>query len=541
MDNERFRQKLQMQTDSSWNNLGSVHTAGISGPENSGSGRTPMRADKLAEMIREIAHGSKLIVVSNREPVIHERIGNAVRATRPASGMVTGLEPIVRAVGGTWVAHGSGSADRRVVDNSSHLKIPIAGPQFTLRRVWLTREEEFGYYHGVANSALWPLCHIVYARPQFSRSQWDIYRRVNEKFCEAVLEEIGDSAAIIFIQDYHLALLPRMLRERRNDLTLIQFWHIPWPNPEAFRVFPWDDEVLDGLLGNDLLGFHIQYHCNNFADTVDQRLESRIDREQFCVIRGGRPTYIRPFPISVDFDQIQLDVASERVGMRANELLSETSIPGTNQIILVGVDRLDYTKGILERLRAFDLLLTENPDFKEHVTMLQFAAPSRTVVEAYRRLNEEAEALVADINYRHETNQWTPIYLLRAQHDYISVLAAYRLARVLMVTSLHDGMNLVAKEFVASRSDGDGILLLSQYTGAAKELLDALQVNPFDIDEMAGALKQAITMEESDRRLRMSRMREVVRNNNVYDWGKKIFSEVRRIRPALAVHRGEAG
>ena len=437
-------------------------------------------------------------------------------------------------------AHGSGSADRRVVDNSSHLKIPIAGPQFTLRRVWLTREEEFGYYHGVANSALWPLCHIVYARPQFSRSQWDIYRRVNEKFCEAVLEEIGDNAAIIFIQDYHLALLPRMLRERRSDLTLIQFWHIPWPNPEAFRVFPWDDEVLDGLLGNDLLGFHIQYHCNNFADTVDQRLESRIDREQFCVIRGGRPTYIRPFPISVDFDQIQLDVASERVAMRANELLSETSIPGTNQIILVGVDRLDYTKGILERLRAFDLLLTENPDFKEHVTMLQFAAPSRTVVEAYRRLNEEAEALVADINYRHETNQWTPIYLLRAQHDYISVLAAYRLARVLMVTSLHDGMNLVAKEFVASRSDGDGILLLSQYTGAAKELLDALQVNPFDIDEMAGALKQAITMEEPDRRLRMGRMREVVRNNNVYDWGKKIFSEVRRIRPALAVHRGEA-
>ncbi|MGB5107130.1 MAG: trehalose-6-phosphate synthase [Candidatus Zixiibacteriota bacterium] len=540
MDNAEFKRRLQLQDASSWKNPTSSDPTQNPEAEFANSGRTPMQAGKLAEMIREVAAGSKLIVVSNREPVIHERIGNAVRATRPASGMVTGLEPIVRAVRGTWVAHGSGSADRRVVDESSRLAIPREDPHFTLRRVWLSREEELGYYHGVANSALWPLCHIVYARPQFSRSQWEIYKRVNERFCEAVLEEVGNDNAIIFIQDYHLALLPRMLRERRSDLTLIQFWHIPWPNPEAFRVFPWDDEILDGLLGNDLLGFHIQYHCNNFIDTVDQRLESRIDREKFCVVRGGRPTYVRPFPISVDFDQIQIDVTNERIKARANELLAETSIPGTNQIVLVGVDRLDYTKGILERLHAFDLLLTENPDFKEHVTMLQFAAPSRTVVDAYRRLNEETEALVADINYRHETNQWTPIYLLRSQHDYISVLAAYRLARVLMVTSLHDGMNLVAKEFVASRSDGDGILLLSQYTGAARELVDAIQVNPFDTDELAGALKQAIMMEEPERRARMSRMRDVVRNNNVYDWGKKIFSEVRRIMPTLAIRRGEA-
>lgn len=510
--------------------------AAVNGPE-SPRREIPTNAPALAQIIREVSHGSKLVVVSNREPVVHESVGSGYRETRPASGMVTGLEPIVRAVNGTWVAHGSGTADRRVVDSRNRVQVPGNRPKFTLRRVWLSRQEEQGYYSGVANSALWPLCHIAYARPIFSRSQWETYRRVNEKFCAAVLEEVEEENAIVFIQDFHLALLPRMLKNIRPDLTVLQFWHIPWPNAEAFRIMPWGEEMLDGLLGNDLLGFHIQYHCNNFFDTVDSKIEARVDREQMRILRGGKPTYVRPFPISVDFDRVGADVLDPAVSERAAEILAEIECTDFEQWLLVGVDRLDYTKGIPERLRAFDQLLRDHPELAGKITLLQLAAPSRTHVEAYRRLELEVDALVDDINSRHQTDQWLPVRFLRGYHDYTTVLAAYRLAHVLLVTSLHDGMNLVAKEFVAARSDGDGVLLLSKYTGAARELLDAVQVNPFDVDEMAASLYLAVTMDQTERRERMARMRELVNANNIYDWGIKIFEEIRNIQLALEADR----
>ncbi len=273
-------------------------------------------AAQLESTLTGSLRGTRLIVVANREPYIHMRrrrtargVWNWIRGrketvgiewTRPASGLVTALDPVMRASGGTWIAHGSGSADRETADARGRLRVPPDRPSYTLRRVWLSPEEEQGYYYGCANNALWPLCHIAYARPQFDDADWHQYVRVNRRFADAVIEEIGDDRAVVFVQDYHFALLPRFVKEARPDVTVCQFWHIPWPNREAFRVCPWKEDILHGLLGNDLLGFHVQYHCNNFLDTVDRALESRVDYEHFAAWRGGRPTFVRPFPISID-------------------------------------------------------------------------------------------------------------------------------------------------------------------------------------------------------------------------------------------------
>jgi trehalose 6-phosphate synthase len=480
---------------------------------------------ELRARIGRFAAGAKIIVVSNREPWVHERVSGEVRAIRPASGMVVGLEPVVRAAEGIWVAHGSGSADRQVADEKGRIRMPPGNPQYTLRRVWLSRKEEDGYYYGTSNRALWPLCHISYTRPQFSRADWEIYRSVNRRFCDTVLEEAGEEEAIVFIQDYHLALLPRMLKTARPDLKLIQFWHIPWPNREAFRILPWGDELLDGLLGSDVLGFHIQYHCNNFLDTVASAIEAKIDYEHFRIFRGGRPTYVRPFPISVDFAQIGRDAEAPEVRRIAEDFRRELGEGAAGTSLFMGADRIDYTKGLPERLMAFDLLLRRHPELLAKITLLQLAAPSRTHVKEYRDLNDALDDMVDEINWRHQTEDWYPIHFLRAHHGYHSVLAGYRMADILVVTSLHDGMNLVAKEFIASRTDGGGMMVLSKYTGGARELDDALQVNPFDVDQTADALYEAYRMPIEERRQRMARMREKVEKHNVFDWAAQIFEE----------------
>jgi trehalose 6-phosphate synthase len=498
-----------------------------------------MDALALGNILSGTTKAKKVVIVSNRQPWFHERVAGGIRATRPASGLVTALEPIIEAVGGTWIAHGSSSADRLVVDRKNRIRLPEQNPRFTLRRVWLTPKEEDGYYYGISNKALWPLCHIVYTKPRFSRKDWETYKDVNKRFCDTVLDEVGDSPAIVFIQDYHLALLPRYLRNARPDLKLVQFWHIPWPNREAFRIFPWSEEILDGLLGNDLLGFHIQYHCNNFLDTVDKGMEAMVDYENFSIYRGGRPTYIRPFPISVDFKQIGIDAGSAIVQEKKESFIRELGLGAEGTRIYVGADRIDYTKGIPERLRGFDLLLKRNPDLKKKVTLMQLAAPSRTQIEEYRSINDEIEKLVEEINRQHGADGWKPVHFLRANHDYHAVIAAYRMADVVMVTSLHDGMNLVAKEFIAARTDGDGVLLLSQYTGAARELTEALLINPYDADQLADAMLRAFRMPEKERRQRMARMRAQVEKNNIYEWGRKIFEELLK-RVSFGKSRSEA-
>jgi alpha,alpha-trehalose-phosphate synthase [UDP-forming] len=478
-------------------------------------------------LVGRMAEGTKVIVVSNREPVVHELTAHGIKGIRPASGLVTGLEPIVRAVHGTWVAHGSGPADRQVVDQNDRVGVPREGSEYTLRRVWLSRQEEAGYYYGLSNNALWPLCHNAYTRPVFSRSDWEQYKVVNEKFCQAILEEAGQERAIVFIQDYHLALLSRMLKNHRPDLTIAQFWHIPWPNSEAFRVFPWGEELLDGLLGNDILGFQVQYYCNNFLDTIERSIEARVDYEHFCVFRGGHPTIVRPFPISVDHVQIGRDAQRSDVTERLSELRAQYAQPPHEQKFIVGVERIDYTKGILERLTGFDTLLRDHPELIGRVTLLSFSAPSRTHVEAYRELNDKIDDLVEEINWRHQTEQWVPVHFLRSHHDYATVLAAYQLADVLLITSLHDGMNLVAKEYVAARTDESGVLILSHYTGAARELVDALLVNPYDTDMLADRMYQALNLPEPQRQRRMRRLRKAVAKNDIYRWGMSVFTELR--------------
>ena len=476
-----------------------------------------------------------LIVVANREPYIHVRrirepnwwrriVGvKAAEETawmRPASGVVTALDPVMRTCGGTWIAHGSGNADREASDDKGRVRVPPDRPAYTLRRVWLTREEEEGYYYGAANNAIWPLCHIAYARPEFNDSDWEAYSRVNRRFAETVLDEIGVRPAVVFIQDYHFALLPRFIKDARPDVTVCQFWHIPWPNPETFRVCPWAEPILHGLLGNDLLSFHIQYHCNNFLETVERTLEARVDYEHFAVVRNGQPTIVKPFAISIDPD---LWAPPPRLDRQAEDRAVRESLGIREEAIIFGVDRLDYTKGIPDRIRAFERLLTRHPEWREQVVFVQVGAPSRDQLSRYQVLSQEVDDIVSDVNRQHGTDGWKPVVYVHEHREPAQIAAIYRAASVCVVSSLHDGMNLVAKEFIASRTDERGVLVLSRFTGAARDLYEAVQVNPFAIDEFADALHTALTMPEDQQERRMRALRARVRNHTVYDWAAGVL------------------
>jgi trehalose 6-phosphate synthase len=485
----------------------------------------PWTRERLEAVARDRLGGAKLVVVANREPFIHVYDGDEVRCMRPASGLTTALDPMLRACRGTWVGHGSGDADHAVADERGRVAVPPEAPSYILRRVWLSKAEIEGYYYGVANEAFWPLCHIAYARPRFDAGDWEQYRRVNQKFAEAVLEEVEGERGVVFVQDYHFALLPRMLKEARPDLVVAQFWHIPWPNREVFRICPWQEEVLDGLLGNDLLSFHVQYHCNNFLETVDRALESRVDMERFAVTRGGKTTYVRAQPISIDPDL----ASGGPEDLKKEERRIRKRLGVRDQLLLVGVDRVDYTKGIPERFRAVDRLLTLHPELKRKFSMVQVGAPSRTHIPAYRRLNEELDALVEEINWRHGNHTWRPIVYMNEHHDHEQLRPLYRMAAVCVVSSLHDGMNLVAKEFIAARDDLRGVLVLSRFTGAAQELTDALLINPYAVDEFAEALRQALLMPEDEQERRMRHLRQQVSDNNIYRWAGMLLSEAGKL------------
>jgi len=387
----------------------------------------------LQDVVREKLNNFRLVVVSNREPYLHVYAGDRVVCERPASGMASALDPVLRACGGLWVAHGSGAADQLMVDTHDRVLVPPENPRYTLKRVWLTKEEVVGYYYGFANEALWPLCHVVFARPRFALADWMSYKQVNEKFAQAVLAEIQNEPAVVWIQDYHFALLPRLLKEARPDLLVAQFWHIPWPNPEAFRICPWKHEILWGLLANDLLGFHIRYHCDNFLATVDRELEARVDRERLSVFHhNGIETLVRPFPISTDFAGLSLQVESVEVRQEARRLQSLYHLHGRR--ICLGLDRLDYTKGIPERLRAVDRLFSKYPEYCKHVTFIQAGPESRVHIKRYKELSEEISGLVEEINWRHGSEDWTPVLLLRQHLPLPQVLALYRLAEVCVVS-----------------------------------------------------------------------------------------------------------
>ncbi|NUM89162.1 MAG: trehalose-6-phosphate synthase [Bdellovibrionales bacterium] len=483
----------------------------------------------LKKLLSEELAGEEILIVSNREPYIHVKKKGKIETQVPASGLVTALEPIMRACSGTWIAHGSGSADREMVDSHDHVRVPPDHPSYQIRRVWLTDEEERGYYYGFSNEGLWPLCHIAHTRPTFRSSDWKQYVDVNRKFAETVFEEARTENPVILVQDYHFALLPRMVRERLPEATIISFWHIPWPNPEAFGICPWREEILEGMLGSSILGFHTKFHCNNFIDAVDRFLEARINRENSTVSHGGKLTAIRSYPISIDWPPqwiggYQKTVVDARVSVRAANSIAPPVKIG------VGVDRLDYTKGILERFLAVERFLEIHPEWVGKFTFVQIAAPSRSTIEHYRLFSQEVTALTERINRRFSTGEWRPILLKAEHHEPQQVFEYYRAADLCMVTSLHDGMNLVAKEFVASRDDERGVLILSRFTGASRELPEALIVNPYDIDQCAEAIYQALSMPENEQRDRIRSMRSLIQEFNVYRWAGRMLIDASRIR-----------
>jgi trehalose 6-phosphate synthase len=480
--------------------------------------------------VASLGEAHELIVVSNREPYMHQRQDGRPRMMVPAGGLVTALDPVLEACGGLWIAHGAGEADRETADSSGRLTVPPGDPRYTLRRVWLTREEEQGYYYGFSNEGLWPLCHLAHERPTFRAADWEEYRRVNRRFADTVLEEAGRAKGVVLVQDYQLALVPRMVKEARPDLRVGLFWHIPWPNPEAFRICPWRIEILDGMLGADLLGFHLQQYCNNFLDTVDRMLESRLDRDRFEVEFRGSRTAVSPFPISVQPWVERGVVEGEELATRVAELREQHQLG--NSFVAVGVDRIDYTKGLPERFRAVSRLLEQHPQYRGRFTLVQLGAPSRTHIPRYREYLDELEALADEINWKYQSDSWKPIRFLVGHHDAATVYLFLQMAQMCIVSSLHDGMNLVAKEYVAARAGGDGVLVLSEFAGAARELADALVVNPYDIQHFTDAIHIGIEMDPGERMARMQRMYSQVETNNIYRWAGNLLTALARTQPS---------
>lgn len=488
----------------------------------------PETRDTLRHLIRTKLRGAKFIAVSNREPYMHVYRSGKIDWIRPASGMTAALDPVMQASRGLWVAHGSGAADAAASDSRGFVEVPPDRPRYRLKRIWLTKEQEEGFYYGFSNSALWPLCHTAYRRPVFRVEQWEAYREVNQLFAQSVAEEIGDVPAFIFIQDYHFALLPRMLRTLCPRAILAQFWHIPWPNPEIFRICPWKHEILEGMLGNDILGFHIRYHCDNFIATVDHELEARPDREMSAIVYRGHVTKVRAFPISIDFEDISRRSASADTQKLMTVLRRKYRLP-KDCILGIGADRLDYTKGLPERIEALDRLLERYPEYRGRLVFIEAGVPSRMQVEEYRRLNEEVATRVSALNWKYGRRDWQPLIFVREHVPLPTLLALYRMAHFAVVSSLHDGMNLVAKEFIAAQIDANGVLVLSPFTGAARELRDALIVNPYAPHELAEKIHEAIQMEPVEIRRRMGRLREQVRDNNIYKWARDIIRKLSKL------------
>jgi len=490
--------------------------------------------ENLRGILRDDLKGDEILIVSNREPYIHSRRDGRLEVRRPASGLVTAMEPVMRACSGTWIAHGSGSADREAVDAQDRVMVPPEKPAYRVRRVWLSAEEEAGYYYGFANEGLWPLCHIAHTRPVFRSADWEHYRTVNRRFAQAVEQESRTKNPIVLVQDYHFALVPRMIRERMPQATIITFWHIPWPNPEAFGVCPWRTELLDGLLGSSILGFHTQFHCNNFFDTVDRTLEARVDRETSTISFGGDATEVRRYPISIEWPPAAL--ASQKSVAECRGLARTALGLGADVKLGIGVDRLDYTKGILERFAAVERLLELEPRWIGRFAFVQIAAPSRSSIEEYQSLEGRVRAAAERINDRYGSPGYLPIVLKIEHHDADDVYAWYRAADLCFVSSLHDGMNLVAKEFVAARDDERGVLILSQFAGASRELSEALIVNPYDTEQCAAALRLALTMPPDEQRQRMRSMRGLIQEFNVYRWAGRMLLDAARMRNRRRVH-----
>jgi len=489
----------------------------------------PPLAATTPDLHGHLPDDGQIIVLSNREPCIHELTATGdILACRPASGLVTALEPVVKACNGVWVAHGSGSADRLTTDRDGHVEVQDGDSSYSLRRVWLSADEERGYYYGFANEGLWPLCHLAFSSPIFRRSDWSEYQRVNRRFADVVAAEIHTKQPIVLVQDYHFALVPRLLRRRRPDAIVVTFWHIPWPNADQFSVCPYGRELVDGLLGSNILGFQTAAHCRNFLNSVEATSNRSIDRESNAVRHRDNVVRVRPYPISVEWPNRWTSQAPPIVECRRT-VRAECELDEACSLV-VSVDRLDYTKGFEERFAAIERLFEMSGAARQPVAFLQIAAPTRVAIQRYGELAARVRGHIARINERFGDGRFTPVTYVERYTEPADIFRCYRAADVCYVSSLDDGMNLVAKEFVAARDDERGILVLSRFAGAARELADALIVNPYDVDGVAEALSRALNSTIGEQQTRMRRMRRWIAGHNVYDWARAMLADAAQLR-----------
>jgi len=480
--------------------------------------------ESLEDTIKNRFGGYNFIVVSNREPYVHEYSGKRIRCVKSIGGLTTALDPIMQASKGVWVAYGSGDADKDVVDKDNKIMVPPEDPKYTLKRIWMTKEEENGFYYGYANQVLWPLSHIAYRQPVFDASHWEYYQKINAKFAEAVLEGKRDKKLFVWLQDYHLSLCAEIIKKKNPSAIVALFWHIPWPNPEVFRICPQKKKLLEGVLANDLLGFHLRYHCHNFLDTVSQELEAKVSREESSVTYHNHKTLVRPFPISVDGEAISEMARAKAVEDKMKTIPEEIDPP--YEILCLSIDRVDYTKGILEKIRAVDRFLEKYPEYQGRFVFLELGALSRLHIKTYKQLIDDIQSLAEEVNWKYRSGYWYPIVLVNRRLDYTTHLAYYRACDLFLVGSLHDGMNLVAKEYIMANVHLKGMLILSQFTGAARELKDAVLVNPFDTEGFADAIFSAVKMSEKERKRRLRKMQKVVLENNIYKWAGKFILQL---------------
>lgn len=483
--------------------------------------------ERLKVEVKNLLQNARLIVVSNREPYMHIREGKNIRCIVPASGMITAMEPILKVCGGLWIASATGDADRETADQNGKIQVPPDDPRYTLKRLWLTEEEEKHFYYGFSNEGIWPLCHIAHTRPVFRKEDWQYYKKVNEKFARTVLEETaGEEQPYILIQDYHFSLLPRLIRKEKPAARIALFWHIPWPNPESFSICPWQKEILEGMLGADLIGFHTQYHCNHFLETVNNALESIVLWENFLVKVKEQRTFVKPFPISIpftlkDYDQQETE---NSLSPSPSQILARYGIVA--EYMGIGVERIDYTKGLIEKMLAIEYFLEKNPSYMGKFTFVQIGAPSRMLLSSYAGIFSRLVNEVERINNRFKTKNWKPVLLLPRHHSQQEIEPFYEAAHFCLITSLHDGMNLVAKEFVARRHKNNGVLILSRFAGASQELTGALVINPYNIEETAKAIKNALEMPLQEQYQRMKRMRQMILANNIYAWAARLITNI---------------
>lgn len=482
-----------------------------------------MSHERLKAFIEENLSNKNLIIVSNREPYIHKKIGPNIKAEKPTGGLTSAMDEVLRAIGGTWVAWGSGSGDRDSVDDKNCISVPPNNPSYILKRVWLTPEEVNNYYQGYSNQVLWPLCHITLDRVYFRKKYWDDYKKANLAFANAIFEETTKKS-LVWIHDYHLCLVPKMLRDKNPDITITHFWHIPWPNYSVFRICPQSNKIIEALLNNDLIGFQIPLFVNNFIDCVKETIkEAEINYQNSTVTYNGHETKLKSFPISVDYEKFNF-LASIPKTLNAIQTLKER-LNLKQKYIGIGVDRLEYTKGLIKRLQAIDLFFERYPKFKGEFTFIQITVPTR-MKEPYISYKLAVEGLIKKINKKYSLENWNPIIYrdIKAEHE--DLVVYYRMADVGIISSIYDGMNLVAKEFVASQVDKKGVLLLSEFAGAAEELEGAILVNPYDIEEFSNCIKKVLELPVNEKTCRMKTLRRQVKEKDIYRWISDVLKEI---------------